>query len=67
MDSAPDIASPSLKTTSLSSYPTWHLSEFNRLRFQYTYGWDDTEQDKGVSGNQIFLQWTTTIGTDSDA
>lgn len=61
-DRAPSVASPGKKTNSYSPFITWYLSEFNRLRLQYTYGDDRLREDKGDGGNQFFLQWTTVIG-----
>ena len=61
-DNAPNLASPGKKTQSYSPFLTWNLSEFNRLRFQYTYGNDNVNESKSDSGNQFFLQWTTTLG-----
>jgi hypothetical protein len=39
------------------------LSEFNRLRFQYSYFDDQVREDKSERGNQFFLQWTTVLGS----
>ncbi len=61
-DSAPDLEHPSDKTLSLSPYVTWSLSEFNRLRLQYTYGWDRTASP-AHDGSQVYLQWTTVLGS----
>ncbi|NIO11233.1 MAG: hypothetical protein GTO40_25740, partial [Deltaproteobacteria bacterium] len=63
VDSAPDIASPGKKTTSYSPYLNWWPSEFNRVRLQYTYGDDEVGEDEGESGSQVFLQWTTILGS----
>jgi hypothetical protein len=41
---------------------TWYLSEFNRLRLQYSYLKNNFSADKAEKGNQVFLQWTTVIG-----
>ena len=41
---------------------TWNLSEFNRLRFQYSYLDDNVREEKSEHGNQFFLQWTTVLG-----
>ena len=41
---------------------TWNLSEFNRLRFQYSYLSNNFSADKALNGNQFFVQWTTAIG-----
>jgi hypothetical protein len=64
-DNAPILASPGKKTQSYSPFLTWTLSEFNRLRFQYTYGNDNVNESKSDSGSQFFLQWTTTLGAHS--
>ena len=61
-DYAPSIESPGKKTKSYSPFITWNLSEFNRLRFQYSYFDDNVREDKADRGNQFFLQWTTVIG-----
>jgi len=61
-DYAPSIESPGKKTLSYSPFLTWNLSEFNRLRFQYSYFDDKVREDKAERGNQFFLQWTTIIG-----
>jgi hypothetical protein len=61
-DYAPSIESPGKKTKSYSPFLTWNLSEFNRLRFQYSYFDDNVRDDKADRGNQFFLQWTTVIG-----
>lgn len=64
-DNAPSLSSPGKKTQSYSPFLTWTLSEFNRLRFQYTYGNDHVNESKSDSGSQFFLQWTTTLGAHS--
>jgi len=64
-DNAPSLSSPGKKTQSYSPFLTYTLSEFNRLRFQYTYGNDNVNESKSDSGSQIFLQWTTTLGAHS--
>ncbi len=64
-DNAPSLASPGKKTQSYSPFVTWNLSEFNRLRLQYTYGNDNVNESKADGGNQFFLQWTTTLGAHS--
>jgi hypothetical protein len=61
-DYAPSIEKPGLKTIGYSPYVTWNLSEFNRLRLQFTHADDRVREDKGDRGNQVFLQWTTVIG-----
>ena len=37
VDYAPIVDNPSQRTLSYSPYLTWNVSEFNRLRFQYSY------------------------------
>ncbi len=61
-DYAPSIMSPGKKTIGYSPFLTWNISEFNRLRFQFTHADDHAREDKGDGGNQFFLQWTTVIG-----
>jgi hypothetical protein len=61
-DYAPIVDNPSQRTLSYSPYVTWYLSEFNRLRFQYSYLKNNFSADKAEKGNQVFLQWTTVIG-----
>ncbi|HVO95339.1 MAG TPA: hypothetical protein VMT22_20955 [Terriglobales bacterium] len=61
-DYAPSLEKPGLKTIGYSPYVTWNLSEFNRLRFQFTHSDDRVREDKSERGNQFFLQWTTVIG-----
>jgi hypothetical protein len=61
-DYAPSIESPGKKTLSYSPFLTWNLSEFNRLRFQYSFFDDKVREEKADRGNQFFLQWTTIIG-----
>jgi hypothetical protein len=61
-DYAPSIESPAKKTIGYSPYLTWNMSEFNRLRFQFTHADDRVRVDKGERGNQFFVQWTTVIG-----
>jgi len=61
-DYAPSIESPGKKTMGYSPFLTWNLSEFNRLRFQYSFLDDKVRADKADSGHQFFLQWTTVIG-----
>ena len=63
LDSAPDPENPSDDTLSLSPYVSWSPSEFNRLRLQYTQGWDDVGESAGHDGAQIYLQWTTVLGS----
>ncbi|HYA27528.1 MAG TPA: hypothetical protein VEI95_01830 [Acidobacteriota bacterium] len=63
VDYAPNIDTPSQRTMSYSPFLTWNLSEFNRLRFQYSYLNNNfSGADKTENGNQVFLQWTTVIG-----
>jgi uncharacterized protein (UPF0335 family) len=61
-DYAPSLFSPGKKTIGYSPFVTWSLSEFNRLRFQYTHADDHVRDDKDDGGNQFFLQWTTVMG-----
>jgi hypothetical protein len=61
-DYAPSIDNPALKTKGYSPFLTWNLSEFNRLRFQYSYLDDKVREDKIDSGHQFFLQWTAVMG-----
>jgi hypothetical protein len=61
-DYAPSVASPGKKTIGYSPFMTWNMSEFNRLRLQFTHADDRVREDKGDGGNQVFLQWTTVIG-----
>ena len=61
-DYAPSISSPGKKTIGYSPILTWNLSEFNRLRLQFTHADDGVREDKADGGNQVFLQWTTVIG-----
>lgn len=62
-DYAPSIDNPGRKTKGYSPYLTWNLSEFNRLRFQYSYLDDQVREEKTERGNQFFLQWTTILGS----
>jgi hypothetical protein len=62
-DNAPSLTSPGKKTNSYSPFITWNLSEFNRLRFQYSYFDDKVREEKSEQGNQFFLQWTTVLGS----
>lgn len=64
-DYAPSIEEPAKKTLSYSPYLTWNLSEFNRLRFQYSYFDDKVRAERNERGNQFFLQWTTVLGAHS--
>jgi hypothetical protein len=61
-DYAPSIDEPAKKTKSYSPFLTWNLSEFNRLRFQYSYLQDRVREERSERGHQFFLQWTTVIG-----
>lgn len=61
-DYAPSVSSPGKKTIGYSPFVTWNMSEFNRLRFQFTHADDRVREDKNDGGNQFFLQWTTVIG-----
>jgi hypothetical protein len=61
-DYAPIVDNPSQRTLSYSPYVTWYLSEFNRLRLQYSYLKNNFSADKAEKGNQFFVQWTTVIG-----
>jgi hypothetical protein len=61
-DYAPSIESPGKKTIGYSPFLTWNMSEFNRLRLQFSHLDDRVRQDKEERGNQFFLQWTTVIG-----
>ncbi len=63
VDYAPMIENPSQRTLSYSPFLTWNLSEFNRLRLQYSYLNNNFRgAEKGENGSQFFLQWTTVIG-----
>ena len=62
-DNAPSLMSPGKKTIGYSPFLTWSLSEFNRLRFQYSYLADNVREDKSERGHQFFLQWTTVLGS----
>jgi hypothetical protein len=63
VDYAPMVATPAQRTMSYSPFITWNLSEFNRLRLQYSYLNNNFRgADKAENGNQFFLQWTTVIG-----
>jgi hypothetical protein len=62
-DNAPSLASPGKKTIGYSPFITWNLSEFNRLRFQYSYLDDQVREEKSERGHQFFLQWTTVLGS----
>ncbi|MBM4259913.1 MAG: hypothetical protein FJ145_00555 [Deltaproteobacteria bacterium] len=62
-DYAPSIDSPGKKTKGYSPFLTWSPSEFNRLRFQFTHLSDMVREEKAERGNQVFLQWTTVLGS----
>jgi uncharacterized protein YoxC len=63
VDYAPIVDTPAQRTMSYSPFLTWNLSEFNRLRLQYSYLNNNFRSaDKAENGNQVFLQWTTVIG-----
>ncbi len=63
VDYAPVIETPNQRTLGYSPFLTWNLSEFNRLRLQYSYLNNNFHgADKAENGNQVFLQWTTVIG-----
>lgn len=62
-DNAPSLASPGKKTVGYSPFLTWNLSEFNRLRFQYSYLDDKVREERSERGHQFFLQWTTVLGS----
>ncbi|MGH7854493.1 MAG: hypothetical protein ACREP3_13700, partial [Candidatus Binatia bacterium] len=64
-DNAPSLMSPRKKTIGYSPFITWSLSEFNRLRFQYSYLDDKVREEKAERGHQFFLQWTTVLGSHS--
>ena len=54
-----DIDRPSLSTKAISPYFTIWLSEFQRLRLQYTH----TEASNRSPDDGFFLQWTAIIGS----
>jgi hypothetical protein len=62
-DTAPSLSSPGKKTIGYSPFVTWTLSEFNRLRLQYSYLDDNVREEKAERGHQFFLQWTTVLGS----
>jgi len=62
-DNAPSLTSPGKKTNGYSPFVTWTWSEFNRLRFQYSYLDDKVREEKADRGHQFFLQWTTALGS----
>jgi hypothetical protein len=65
LDYAPVVESPRQRTISYSPFLTWQISEFNRLRFQYSHLNNNFRADKAENGNQFFVQWTTVIGVDT--
>jgi hypothetical protein len=62
-DHAPSLSSPGKKTKSYSPFVTWNLSEFNRLRLQYSYLDDNVREERSERGHQFFVQWTTVLGS----
>lgn len=62
-DYAPSIESPGKKTIGYSPFLTWNISEFNRLRFQYSFLDDKVREERAERGHQFFLQWTTILGS----
>jgi hypothetical protein len=62
-DNAPSLVSPGKKTSGYSPFVTWNLSEFNRLRLQYSYLDDNVREDRSERGHQFFVQWTTVLGS----
>jgi hypothetical protein len=62
-DNAPSLMSPGKKTIGYSPFVTWNLSEFNRLRFQYSFLDDKVREERSERGHQFFLQWTTVLGS----
>jgi hypothetical protein len=63
-DFAPNVDRPSERTFGYSPFLTWQISEFNRLRFQYSYLSNNFRADKDERGNQFYVQWTTVMGAD---
>ena len=57
-DYAQDLDHVAGYTTAYSPYLTLWLSEFNRLRLQYT-----RLEQPGLHENQFFLQWTVILGS----
>ena len=53
-DYAPIIDSPGQRTLSYSPYVTWNLSEFNRLRLQYSYLNNNFRADKADKWQSSF-------------
>jgi hypothetical protein len=54
-----DIDRPSQSTKAYSPYLTFWISEFQRLRFQYTH----TEASTHSPDDAFFLQWTAILGS----
>ena len=57
-----DVDRPSLATWAISPYFTIWLSEFQRLRLQYTH-LESTDPRTKPTDDQFFLQWTAIIGS----
>jgi hypothetical protein len=57
-----DIDRPSLSTWAISPYFTIWLSEFQRVRLQYTHLWSNRPGER-PSDDQFFVQWTAVIGS----
>jgi hypothetical protein len=50
-------------TKTYSPYLTFWLSEFQRLRLQYTYLTQPGTEQQPAYANQVFLQWTIVLGS----
>ena len=50
-------------TKTYSPYLTFWLSEFQRLRLQYTYLTQPSTEEQRAYANQVFLQWTIILGS----
>jgi len=50
-------------TKAYSPYLTFWLSEFQRLRLQYTYVDQASTPQQSAHANQVFLQWTAILGS----
>ena len=50
-------------TKTYSPYLTFWLSEFQRLRLQYTYLTQPGTEQQPAYANQVFLQWTIILGS----
>ena len=61
-DNAPSITSPGKKTIGYSPFLTWNLSEFNRLRFQYSYLDDKVREEKSERGQPVLLTMDHRVG-----